>query len=266
MRIVMIGSGNVATVIGKKISASGHVIMQIFSRNPKTAIPLAEASGAEICLDPALLHKGADCYIIAVSDAAIPAVAGWLRLNGEMVVHTAGSVSMDVLRPCSSNYGVLYPLQSIRKETAVVPEIPFLVDANNEGTKSAIISFAKSFSGEVGVADDLKRSRLHLAAVMLNNFTNHLYRLEADFCEAEGIDFNLLKPLIRETTGRLDHNSPKDVQTGPAVRKDLTTIEKHENMLVKHPQLLELYRIFTAQIMNGYFFFFFFLLNLMSTS
>jgi hypothetical protein len=100
----------------------------------------------------------------------------------------------------------------------------------------------------VQVADDVTRLKLHLAGVLVNNFTNHLYALTEDFCRQEGIDFDLLLPLIKETAGRLSHFRPRQSQTGPAVRRDNNTIKKHLELLNNHNDIKELYKLFTNKI------------------
>ncbi|RYG02885.1 MAG: DUF2520 domain-containing protein [Chitinophagaceae bacterium] len=194
----------------------------------------------------------ADLYIIAVSDKAVNEVTGWLRVTDKIVVHTAGSVSMDQLSACSTRTGILYPLQSVRKETPVLPDTPLLINAVDQSTLDEIYALAKTISATVQVADDAKRSRLHVAAVMINNFSNHLYTLANDFCKNENVDFRLLIPLIREGTERLTYLQPDQLQTGPAVRGDDPTINSHLQLLQNYPDLVEIYRLFTEKIRQYY--------------
>ena len=100
-------------------------------------------------------------------------------------------------------------------------------------------------------ASDDQRLKLHLAAVIVNNFTNHLYALAADYCDNEQIDFKMLQPLIEETALRLREHLPRDVQTGPAIRKDMITIDKHLRILSEHPALKKIYLQMTDSIMNA---------------
>src|SRR5687767_5841562 len=121
MKVVLIGTGNVATVLGKKMLAAEHDILQVYGRQALPAEILADILHATHTNDLATLNPGADIYIIAVSDAAIAPLAGQLQLHNKLVVHTAGAVSKEVLKPCTTNYGVLYPLQSLRSEMTVLP-------------------------------------------------------------------------------------------------------------------------------------------------
>jgi len=190
----------------------------------------------------------ADLYVIAVSDAAIASVASNLQLDKKLVVHTAGSVSKDVLSVCSKNYGVLYPLQSLRSELNELPEIPFLVDGNTGDDLALITEFAGTISSQVQQAGDEQRLKLHVAAVIVSNFTNHLYALAKAYCLHEQLDFTLLLPLITAVADRLHDHEPATVQTGPAVRNDEATIQKHLELLQQHPALKALYASFTESI------------------
>lgn len=252
MRVVIIGSGNVATVLGERIFIAGHDVLQVYGRDLQKAAALAHKLEAAAVNNSHQLSKDADIYIIAVSDSAIEQITSWLRVAGKIVVHTAGSVSQQVLRDCSNHYGILYPLQSIRREIDVLPEIPLLVDGESEETIARIFEFAQTLSSQVQKANDEKRKQLHVAAVMINNFSNHLYTLAADFCRNENLDFRLLLPLISETAERLKTHLPAQVQTGPAIRNDLATVEKHLDLLVKYPELHSIYRQFTEMITRYY--------------
>jgi hypothetical protein len=155
------------------------------------------------------------------------------------------------LHTISNQYGVLYPLQSLRKEqVGLTHRIPLLIDANQPSALLAIEKFAFTLSPMVSIVGDEQRLSLHLAAVMVNNFTNHLYTLTAEFCKNEGVDFKMLQPLIEETALRLNTNHPGDVQTGPASRDDRSTLERHIELLANHPELKTFYQMFTESLLN----------------
>jgi predicted short-subunit dehydrogenase-like oxidoreductase (DUF2520 family) len=249
MKIVLIGSGNVATVLGRKISKAGHEIIQIVSRNEEHAALLAAALDADYTSSFSSVNHSADLYIIAISDNSLLEIDRDLFLEKKLVVHTAGSVPKDILKNVSKNYGVLYPLQSLRKENDDVFKIPLLIDGNTKDDTTLIYDFAKTISDNVRIVGDESRMKLHVAATIVNNFSNHLYSLTEDYCKKENIDFRLLLPLINETTSRLQYFSPAEMQTGPAARNDSGIIEKHLEMLEKFSALKQLYRSFTESIL-----------------
>ncbi|MGB8190400.1 MAG: DUF2520 domain-containing protein [Chitinophagaceae bacterium] len=248
MRVVIIGSGNTATVLGRKIKASDHSILQVTGRNEVAVTALANELASKPNTDPHSIDLAADLYVIAIADSALPQLHEWLQLDKKTVVHTAAAVSKDVLQKISRNYGVLYPLQTLRKEQQHLPEIPFLVDGNTADDLALIEDFARTLSPDVLIADDALRLRVHVAAVFVNNFTNHLYALAQEFCKKEQLDFSLLQPLIDETAQRLHTLSPGDSQTGPAVRNDRATIEKHLEVLSAYPHLKNIYEQLTESI------------------
>ncbi|CAN5598207.1 DUF2520 domain-containing protein [soil metagenome] len=252
MKVVLIGTGNVATVLGKLIKTAGHTIVEVVGRNARYAAQLAATLETNYNTDLKTIAQHADIYIIAVADDTINDVADTLKLADNIVVHTSGAVSMNVLEKASKNYGILYPLQSLRKEAIKMPVVPLLVDAVNEATLLTIQSFAASISPKVSVADDAQRLKLHVAAVFSANFSNHLYTLTEAFCQKENVRFEMLIPLIQEVALRLDDFSAKDVQTGPAVRNDTDTIKKHLQLLNDHPGIKKIYESFTESILNFY--------------
>jgi len=252
MRVVIIGSGNTATVLGRQIAAAGHEIGQVLSRQEEHAALLGRQLQSPFATGLENIVRDAGLYIAAVSDSALLSLGERLSLPGKLVVHTAGSVPGNVLQPISDRYGVLYPLQSLRKEIGYFPEMPLLVDAAHPEDLETITAFARTLSANVQTAGDDTRRKLHLAGVFINNFSNYLYTLAADYCGKEKIDFSLLLPLIKETAERVTHAAPREVQTGPAIRGDGITIEKHLELLDNYENIKELYELFTHQIQEFY--------------
>ena len=250
MRIVIIGTGNTATVLGRLIQGAGHTISQVIGRTVTNAERLGNILGVSVTTDAKQLDVEGDLYIIAVSDNAISEVVSWLRVDKKIVVHTAGSVESGILSECSKNYGVLYPLQSLRREMDKLPQVPFLVEGNTEDIGALIYDFATTISNNVKFATSQERLMTHVAAIMVSNFTNHLYVIAEDFCKKEHVDFKILQPLIRETALRLDNFSPRELQTGPASRNDKDTIKKHLQLLEDHPLQKSVYEFITSSIID----------------
>lgn len=249
MDIVIIGSGNAAAVLGRKFTAAGHKIVQIISRNASAASELAYEWDTESANYMSLINQNADVYIIAVSDNALEEVVSTLKLPGKVVAHTAGAVSKEVLKNVTSHYGVFYPLQSLRKEITSLPDIPIFFEGSDKTATNTLQKLAQSVSFEKATAAGTEdRLKLHVAAVIVSNFTNHLYVLAEKYCQKEGIDFHQLLPLIEETVQRLKESSPADTMTGPAIRHDQETIQKHIELLKDHPQLQKIYQAITESI------------------
>ncbi len=241
MRVVIIGSGNVATILGRLIKKNGHTILQVISKQIKHAEILATILNSNFTDNFYLIDTSADIYIVAISDDSIEEFVTKLNIGNKLIIHTAGAISKHVLAPASNSYGVLYPLQSLRKEIEDIINISFLIDGNTEETVNLIEKFALTISPLVTKADDEQRIKLHLAATVVNNFTNHLFSLTEKFCLNENVDFKLLLPLINETTRRLNFYSATELQTGPASRNDVSTLNKHAIHLEKYAKLKFLY-------------------------
>ncbi len=249
MNITIIGTGSVAFVFGKLLKQANHRIDKIWGRNKTALNEMSHTLNAETVYNFAHINTDADVCIIAVSDNAINVIANELFSSKTLVVHTSGATSKEVLNRFQ-NYGVLYPLQSLRKEMQYIPPIPFFVDANTKENVDLLRQLASSTGNEVNIANDDQRLRLHLAAVLCSNFTNHLYALTQDFCAKTNLSFQLLYPLIKETAERLQWLPAAQLQTGPAIRHDDVTIQRHLHLLQSYPQLHQLYEIFTQSIQN----------------
>ena len=248
MKISIIGSGNVATVLGRLLKYRDFIVEEVVSRNKKHAEKLAKELNANAIDNIQILSKNSDMYIIAVSDDVVEKVSNQLIVNKKVVVHTCGSASTNILKNTSTNFGVLYPLQSLRKEISYLPDIPFLIDANNNYSKEIITKLATSISNNVQEANDEQRMQYHLSAVIVSNFTNHLFTLADEYCKLNNIQFSLLFPLIEEIVNRLQKFNPVEMQTGPAVRGDVSTIQKHLALLKDFPELKNIYAVMSESI------------------
>lgn len=251
MKVVIIGTGNTATVLGKKLRLAGHTILQVFGRDSFAASALAYELDTESTNYWNVVNRSADLYIIAVSDIAVKDIIKELNLPEKTIVHTAASVSIKIFEEKADHYGILYPLQTLTKHSKEIPDVPFIIDASDPQTLTLLDGLAHSMSNQVIQANDLDRSKLHLAAVFCNNFVNHLYALAEEYCKKEDLDFSLLHPLILETALKVQSESPGTVQTGPAQRHDEQTIKLHEGLLKKHPYLKEMYSFLTNSIVNA---------------
>lgn len=252
MDIVLVGSGNVATQLGRKSLLAGHRIKQVYSRHLEHAFPLAVQLQCTAVNEIQLIERNADLIIIAISDSAVMNFMGTLGKTSTCAVHTAGALSIVALQAAGSSYGVVYPLQSLCKEIEMIPPLTLLVDGNNAASLRQIKEFAGSITETVIEANDESRLKYHLAATIVNNFSNHLFTLAENYCEKENISFALLQPLLEETVTRLRKFSPAQTQTGPALRNDLISLDKHRKLLAGYPEITDLYDLFSRQIHESY--------------
>jgi predicted short-subunit dehydrogenase-like oxidoreductase (DUF2520 family) len=248
MDIILIGSGNTATILGRKSLAAGHRIIQVYSRQEEHARRLAQLLNSGSTSSVTAIEKKADLMIVALSDDAIKTFISTVGKINFPVAHTAGAVSLDAAKNPGDSYGVIWPLQSLRREIEHLPALTLLVDGNNPQARELFMMFAHSIAEIVLEADDQTRLKYHLAATLVNNFTNCLYTVAEKFCEKENISFAVLQPLVEETAMRMRNISPSETQTGPAIRNDRLTMDKHLHVLKAYPDLLRIYEMFTFEI------------------
>jgi predicted short-subunit dehydrogenase-like oxidoreductase (DUF2520 family) len=247
IRVSIIGSGNVAQHLALAFQQVTNVVLvQVLARNQNDFTNI---------LDPSLVTtryielKESDVYIIAVSDNAIAEVSELLPFQNRLVVHTSGSISMDNLNN-RNRKGVFYPLQTFSKTKSIdFKTIPICIEATNEEDFKTLDKLAQLISNIVRQVNSEQRRALHVSAVFVSNFVNHLYQIGSEICQVNHIDFALLQPLILETAQKILTLAPKEAQTGPAVRQDTETINAHLNFLSEDYQK-EIYTILTKSIIN----------------
>jgi len=243
----IIGSGNVATHLGNALFQAGIDITNVVSRNPKHASELAKKLNASVCsLDELPGHQ---MVLICVSDDAIVEVLEQLPSNTP-VAYSSGAVEISDL-PHREQLGVFYPLQTLSKgKSADISEVPILIEANNASFCRELASLGQKISNSVHEIDSQQRAHLHVAAVWINNFTNHMVYQAQQITDQHQLDYSLLLPLLKETVKKLETQTPLDAQTGPARRGDQQTIEKHKKALEGDAR--QLYELITKSIQQTY--------------
>lgn len=251
-KVIIIGSGNVAQHL---ITAFQNVqnlgaeieLVQVYSRQLGKVAHLVDH--AKVTDDLQALAE-ADLYIIAVSDAAISTIASQLPFKNRLVVHTSGSVSLNALDD-NNRKGVFYPLQTFSKNKEVdFRTIPICLESENATDYQLLDKVAKSISDKIFAINSEQRKALHVAAVFVNNFTNHLYQIGQEICQDNQVPFEILIPLITETAQKIILLSPLEAQTGPAKRNDSATIAAHEAFL-SNENHLKIYQTLTQSIQEN---------------
>lgn len=251
--ITLVGAGRLSYQLGLALHEAGAPIRQVFSRTDSKAQRLAKAVGAKAVTSLSKIDGNSDLYLLCVSDSAISEVATTLaqHLPSDCwVAHTSGASPSTLLAPHFPNYGVFYPLQSFsNNKRADFTQIPVCIYSSSEVLTTALRDLAGKISSRVYSVDDEQRTQLHLAAVFVNNFTNHLFHIGHEITAAADLPFDLLRPLIRETVEKLAHGSPAELQTGPAKRGDVVTMERHLRQLEAWPaEYRELYVLLSEGI------------------
>lgn len=239
MRIAIIGSGNVATHLNRWLKAKGLTATQA---SPRTL------SG---------LDKQADICLIAVADKAIAQVAkatdALLENDKAILAHTSGTTPISVFNGCQHNFGVCYPMQTFSKERSLnYDDIPMFVEGNTEHTATLLLQLAGELTSRVYKVNSTTRAYIHLGAVYACNFLNFMLSMAAESVAPSGLNLDIYKELVAETTAKAFEAGPKPAQTGPARRQDLNTINRHLEMLKSKPEMQTMYKYLSEQIINLY--------------
>lgn len=248
IKVVIIGSGNVAQHLIKAFAKSKKIdVVQVFSRQKEAVTHLLDSDKITTSFNNL---AEADLYIIAVSDDAIAAVSSQLPFENKLVVHTSGSVSLDALDK-KNRKGSFYPLQTFSKNAEVdFSQIPVFLESQNETDFEFLKKVAEIVSNKVYKINSEQRKALHISAVFVNNFVNHMYQIGNQICIENNVPFDVLKPLILETANKVMTLSPKEAQTGPAIRNDKQTIASHLDFLLDENQAT-IYKTLTQSIQNN---------------
>ncbi len=253
-KFVIIGSGNIAWQMSKKLKKEKQKILQIYSRKIASAKKLATVHKCEYTSSLRKINRDADIYLIAVSDDAIAEVAGkisYLNSDKNIFIHTSGSISLKVLEGIYENAAVIWPPQSINKEIKIdFSKVPLCITAEKKSLTLAK-KIAKLLSNKIYILEENQKQQLHLAAVFANNFSNHMAAVAEKICLENDLDFKILHPILKETFEKIVKVGPREAQTGPASRSDQLTMSKQEAMLKKDVSLKKIYGLISKHIQEN---------------
>lgn len=251
--ITFIGAGNVAYHLAKAFYSKGFTISKIYSKSIDNAKNLATKVNAQASDNLSELTDENNIYIVCVSDDAITNVLSKIHAKKTLIIHTSGSVDINVFSNKGfKNYGIFYPLQTFSKNKDVnIDSVPFCIEANTKDSENTLLALANILSNNVQLINSQERKKLHLAAVFACNFSNYMYTIADELLSESNLDLNLLKPLIIETANKIKDNSPKDMQTGPAIRNDKAIIENHLQLLAKSKDYQDIYKLITENIIKN---------------
>lgn len=241
-RISIIGFGNVGAHLYRAFCEAGIDVSHVLIRKVRALKPNTRAvySIDELPEDQLVL--------LCVPDDAIAGLIA--QLGDRPIAYTSGSVVLDHM-PVHENLGVFYPLQTFSTQRKIeISEVPFFIEARNETFGKGLYQLAEQLSSSVAFADSTRRKEIHLAAVWINNFTNHIVYRAQDYALRNAIDPKIFQPLLKETVFKLSELSAKEAQTGPARRGDLSVIEQHQNALSGMEK--EVYALLTQSILQTY--------------
>ncbi len=256
-RIVILGSGNVAWHLAHNFVKAGCQVLEVYGRHPDKEADMYKALGnINYITDIHDLSQTSDIYFICVKDDAIEDVANAIPFElreDQILVHTSGTVPSSILSSYARMYGCFWPVQTLTRGKEIVSdELTVAITASQDYVEIALVQLADRIAYHSKVVSDEKRKKLHMAAVITNNFGYFLLTMAYDYCQKEDLDFKLLTSLIKETAYKANAPDFPESQTGPARRNDLSTIQQHLNMLSAYPELYKYYSLFTESIIQKY--------------
>jgi predicted short-subunit dehydrogenase-like oxidoreductase (DUF2520 family) len=257
LKISIIGSGNLAWHLARKLEDNGHIVNDVYSLNPKNAEKLtSRLYDAKVKLDLDYSDSPSELFILCISDSAIESVVSEIILPDDAIlVHTSGAMPISKLAySATDNIGVFYPLQTFSKDRKVNWKgIPILIEGENKTTELRLLRLAENISGNTVKSNSEQRRIIHLAAVFASNFTNYMLCISDEILESGNLDFELLKPLIVETINKSLELGPHNAQTGPARRGDLPSLENHLKLLNGRPSEEAIYSLVSQAILDRYY-------------
>ncbi|SEH92651.1 Predicted oxidoreductase, contains short-chain dehydrogenase (SDR) and DUF2520 domains [Paenimyroides aquimaris] len=246
--INIIGAGNVVYHLLQALNKSSqYKIQNIAVRSLEKALDFIPE---ELIVTNINQLKKTDITLISVTDNAIEQISDNIPYKDSLVVHTSGTTALEILND-KNRRGVFYPLQTFSKNKEIsFKEVPLCLEAENENDLNDLKKLADELSENVYELSSQQRKSLHVAAVFVSNFVNHMYYIGNEICMANNIPFNILKPLIKETANKINYLSPEEAQTGPAVRFDTKTTDAHEAFLINETYK-EIYKLITKSIQKN---------------
>jgi predicted short-subunit dehydrogenase-like oxidoreductase (DUF2520 family) len=250
--IVILGSGNVAFHIANALAKSGISIKQIFGRNPKSVADLAFQTNSNYTTVLKEINSNADIYIFCMNDNGNTEIASKIKVSPKSIlVHTAGSQSMNIFNHLTNNFGVFYPFQTFTKGVYTdFSKVPVCIETSNESTYDILKKLAQQLGCKTYKLNEKSRSILHLCGVFGANFMNHCVSISEDLLEKNNINTEIIKPLLEQSFYKIIRNGAAKSQTGPAIRNDIDTINSHLNQLKENKQYTEIYKVLTNSILD----------------
>lgn len=250
----IIGSGKIAQFWLQMLQHYNFKIQGIWARNCDTAQLLSKQYQCQnYQLLTAIEDMEQHICILAVSDEAIPLIAAQLHFSNTLLIHCSGANPLDILTANAQHCGVLWPPMSIRNNTLFKSEDWSLCyEANNPKSNDQLQILAQTICSNTYQCNSLQRQYLHLAAVLSNNFTNHLISIAQELLQTQQLPFSMLMPIIRQSFIDYSQYDAKTLQTGPAIRNDEKTMLKQSDLLAQTPEWQALYQSFNKSIKKMY--------------
>lgn len=252
--ILMVGAGNVAWHLGAALKASGLPVTQVWSRQINNAKELAHELSVKATDNIEDIFHFNGIILFCIPDHTIPFFASRIHNTNSIIVHTAGSLNISVFEKHATQLGVFYPLQTFTKAKPDkdFKDVPILIESSTLLVENVLTYWANAIGAKAHKINSPQRMKIHAAAVFACNFTNHMVSVSRHILQENNLDYELLKPLIIETLTNIMNFDSREIQTGPALRRDMETIDKHLNILSTYPDYAKIYSLISDNIQKMY--------------
>jgi len=240
--IAFIGTGKVAKSLIKVLHKD--FIITLYGRNLDESSRLANQYSLNLARSINACFE-AEVIFLAVSDHAIEACIERCKAFNGQLVHFSGSTPKDVFKQ-HKRWSVFWPIQSINGGNIDFTDVPFYYEVSGPKELNILTTIVIILRAKLVESTDDLRKKMHLSAVMVNNFGNQLLVM-AETIVGRTHALRLF-PILTEQLHNWQTTDAQNLQTGPAIRKDEVTLNKQMTFLKDHPKWLTLYKLMTELI------------------
>lgn len=260
IKIGFIGPGKVGANLGRYFTQKGITISGFYGQNinsTKEAINITKSKFYENIKD---IIKESDILFITTPDDIISIIDTQLskfNLNNKSICHTSGSLKSNVLYNSKNSGALIYsihPMFAFSNKNINLNELEkiYFSIEGDYFENSPIEKLIKKLGNKYFLRKEEDSATYHLANVFVSNLILSLLNIGISYFKKLGLSENdsleAIKPLVKGNIESIFEKGFVDSLTGPVLRGDLTTIEKHLNALDKDHK--ELYKILSLNLLK----------------
>jgi predicted short-subunit dehydrogenase-like oxidoreductase (DUF2520 family) len=258
--VTIVGLGNWGSSLAYSLNAAGVRLQEVILSSERSragnfawarALPLTTLDRAQL---------KADVLWLCVPDAAIArvtgrivkrvvALAGKAGLKGQIIVHSSGALSAQVLQAAAlagASVASVHPVMSFATRVPVsLQGVPFGVEAEAAGRR-ILNAIVRQVGGRPFAVEAGSKALYHAVGVLSSPLlvshlaAAHEAAILAGFTPQQAR--RLIEPIVRATLDNFFLRGPGKSFSGPIARGDVQTIDLHLQALKPHPMLAGVYR------------------------
>jgi predicted short-subunit dehydrogenase-like oxidoreductase (DUF2520 family) len=256
--LAIVGPGRLGQAMGKLLLEAGTAIRFVAARRmdqSRRAVRFI-GGGKAVSLDSPRLRE-ADVILITTADSAVEPVARKVAFcrddwSEQVVLHTCGSLSASVLEPFKRRgawIGSLHPYQTVPSPQAGVRSLMgcyWAVEGDRQA-KALAKRWVKALRGTAFEIVPEAKPLYHLSAFLVCPTLVTLMGCSQKLLRQAGVPERIAMPMLEQFVGETARNfaelGARKALTGPAVRGDWKTLERHIAQLRRcAPEVVPAYR------------------------